>query len=175
MWGVGMKVLSKITLCLCFLTSGQTLSAYYYHSGYYNREASWAETQGENSRDYDENCGSHCGYQSTWYQGSLNPFSLIMSALAQNSTNSNSTFGTPSQTYGSKPLSGTDAEVSERVRNALSTNPKLSSEKISVSVENGRVTLTGDVTNTSDKNKVASAVRRIKGVTSVNNQITIKK
>lgn len=70
-------------------------------------------------------------------------------------------------------LSGTDSATAAKIHNALAALP--AGKNVNISVTNGRVTVTGLVTNTTEKYQIASAIRKVSGVTSVNNQIQISK
>ena len=129
-----MRTISKVACCIALVLSVNTLPAYYYHSGYYNREdcCEYGDVNCDESYDNCDNCNT-CGYQSYWYQGSLNPFILLI-AYSQYS-NYNSPYGPPSQYYNAQPLSGTDSYVADKVRTAISKNKSVSSKNISVYVK----------------------------------------
>jgi len=66
-----------------------------------------------------------------------------------------------------------DATVQAAVDKKLSDDPNLASLGITATVMNGKVTLMGAVHNQAEKNSVERAVRNVKGVKSVDNQISI--
>lgn len=66
-----------------------------------------------------------------------------------------------------------DASIQTAVDKKLSDDPHLSSLGITATVLNGKVTLMGTVHNQADKNQVERAVRNVKGVKSVDNQISV--
>ena len=68
----------------------------------------------------------------------------------------------------------TDTEVAQAVVSALKWNPVVPHEKISVSVSNGWVTLTGHVTWDYQRAATANAVRYIMGVRGVTNTIVVQ-
>ena len=71
-------------------------------------------------------------------------------------------------------MSGTDDySVQSAVDKRLSEDPKLSSLGITATVFNGKVTLMGVVHSEAEKNMVERAVRNLKGVKTVDNQISV--
>lgn len=66
-----------------------------------------------------------------------------------------------------------DSTVQAAVDKKLSDDPVLSSLGIIVSVVNGKAMLTGTVHNNAEKNQVERAVRSVKGVKSIDNQIIV--
>lgn len=71
-------------------------------------------------------------------------------------------------------MSGTDDySVQSAVDKKLSEDPKLSSLGITATVLNGKVTLLGVVHSEAEKNMVERAVRNLKGVKTVDNQISV--
>lgn len=71
-------------------------------------------------------------------------------------------------------ISGTDDySVQSAVDKKLSEDPKLSSLGITATVLNGKVTLLGVVHSEAEKNMVERAVRNLKGVKTVDNQISV--
>lgn len=166
-----MKILSKIALCLALFMSG-SVSAYYYHSGYYNL-SSWGtyySPADEGQSDISEGDES----QDLWYQGSLNPFSLISTIVAYTYTYTNSRNSNYSN-YSYPTLAGSDAEIEQKVREKLSTNTRLATggKNINISVSYGKVTLTGSVSSPAEKSLAASTARKVTGVTTVNNQLSV--
>ena len=64
--------------------------------------------------------------------------------------------------------------IENRVRHEILSVPYLNVfDNLYYSVDNGVVTLTGQVTRPIDKDYVENAVRRVEGVTSINNQIEV--
>ena len=78
---------------------------------------------------------------------------------------------TPVQTAGEKM---DDASVTAQVKTALSTHRSTSAMKTKVETRNGEVTLTGIAKNAAEKSLVTKLVTDIQGVTSVNNEMTVK-
>ena len=66
-----------------------------------------------------------------------------------------------------------DSTVQAAVDKKLSNDPALSALGITVTVMNGKATLLGVVHNAAEKNQVERAVRSVKGVKSIDNQITV--
>lgn len=69
-------------------------------------------------------------------------------------------------------LSG-DAAIQAALDKKLADDPTLSALGITTLVLDGRVTLTGTVKSQAEKNQVERAVRNVKGVKAVDNQITV--
>ena len=67
-----------------------------------------------------------------------------------------------------------DADIARAAIDALKWNVQIPSEKIQVSVENGRVELSGEVPWEFQKRASYDAVRNLTGVTWVDNAITVK-
>jgi ABC-type lipoprotein release transport system permease subunit len=74
---------------------------------------------------------------------------------------------------GSTSTGPDDSTVQAAVDKKLSDDPALSALGITVTVMNGKATLLGAVHNTAEKNQVERAVRSVKGVKSIDNQITV--
>lgn len=156
-----MKILST---CIALLLSASSLSAYYYQSGYYNRNGNdKSETYTWVNEESCENCGRG-GYQDFWYQGSLNPLSLIMAYGSYSS-----------YTYPTLPNSDNAVAEKVRVRLAQSTTLPGAGKNIDVSVTNGKVTLSGTVSNKAEKSMAASTARQVPGVTTVINNLVIQR
>jgi BON domain len=68
---------------------------------------------------------------------------------------------------------GDDSAVQTAVDKKLNNDPQLSSLGITATVINGKVTLLGIVHSQAEKSQVEHAVRSVKGVKSVDNQITV--
>jgi Predicted periplasmic or secreted lipoprotein len=165
-----MKILSKIALCLALFMSG-SVSAYYYHSGYYNL-SNWGTyySPGDKGQsDISEGDG-----EDFWIQGSLNPFSLITTVVAFTYTQTNPRYSNYSN-YSYPALKGSDSEIEGNVREKLSTNTRLATggKNINISVSYGKVTLTGTVSSPAEKSLAASTARKVTGVTTVNNQLNV--
>lgn len=71
-------------------------------------------------------------------------------------------------------LQRSDEEIGEAAANALGWNVSVPYERIKLQVERGTVTLTGDVDWWYQKDEAEHAVRRLKGVVRVSNQIGVK-
>ncbi len=67
-----------------------------------------------------------------------------------------------------------DEEIGEAAVNALEWNVSIPYERVKLQVEHGAVTLTGDVDWWYQKDQAEHAVRRLKGVVQVSNQIVVK-
>jgi hypothetical protein len=66
-----------------------------------------------------------------------------------------------------------DAEVKSDIEQVFASDPALANVDVNVIVEHGRVTLSGAVNSAEIKQKAERAVRSVKGVTGVNNQLVI--
>jgi hypothetical protein len=66
-----------------------------------------------------------------------------------------------------------DLTIQSAVDKKLSDDPKLSALGVTATVMNGKVTLMGSVQSAADKSLVERAVRNVKGVKSVDNQISV--
>jgi hyperosmotically inducible periplasmic protein len=67
-----------------------------------------------------------------------------------------------------------DATVTTKVNAALAADKDLSAVKIDVDTKDGVVTLTGPAPTADAKDKATTIAKNVKGVTSVNNQLTVK-
>jgi ABC-type lipoprotein release transport system permease subunit len=74
---------------------------------------------------------------------------------------------------GSTSTGPDDSTVQAAVDKKLSDDPALSALGITVTVMNGKATLFGAVHTAAEKNQVERAVRNVKGVKSIDNQITV--
>ena len=79
----------------------------------------------------------------------------------------------PAAPGGSTSTGPDDSTVQAAVDKKLSNDPVLSALGITVTVMNGKATLLGVVHNAAEKNQVERAVRSVKGVKSIDNQITV--
>ena len=70
--------------------------------------------------------------------------------------------------------SKTDTEIAQAVLNALKWHTAVQEEKIKIKVENGNVTIEGEVEWEYQRNNVRTAIENITGVRSVYNLITVK-
>jgi osmotically-inducible protein OsmY len=68
----------------------------------------------------------------------------------------------------------TDSEIAEAVINAMKWHSIIPEDKIKIKVEDGWVTVTGDVEWTYEKNAVKYAIENLSGVKGINNMIAIK-
>ena len=68
----------------------------------------------------------------------------------------------------------TDTEIAEAVLNALKWHTAVQEEKIKIKVENGNVTLEGEVEWEYQRNNAKTAIENLTGVRSVFNLITVK-
>ena len=67
-----------------------------------------------------------------------------------------------------------DAAITGSVKTALIAEPNLSALKIDVDTKNGVVTLNGTVDNADQKSRAVSIARGVSGVSSVNDNLTMK-
>jgi hypothetical protein len=67
-----------------------------------------------------------------------------------------------------------DSRMAEQLQDALRSDPSNKFSNISVSVNEGYVTLKGSVANQNDKAALEQRVRGMPGVQNVNNQVTVK-
>jgi osmotically-inducible protein OsmY len=68
----------------------------------------------------------------------------------------------------------TDSEIAQNVVNTLKWHTSVPDDKIKIKVTGGRVTLEGEVDWNFQKESAITATRHLKGVTGINNFITIK-
>jgi osmotically-inducible protein OsmY len=68
----------------------------------------------------------------------------------------------------------TDTDIAHRVRHALEWELMTPADKITSTVRDGWVTLAGTVDSLTHSNDAARAVRRIKGVRGITNEVTVK-
>jgi len=66
-----------------------------------------------------------------------------------------------------------DTAIQTEIEKTIASDPALSKLDVSTIVENGKVTLVGSVRSVDLKQRVEKAVRSVKGVTSVNNQLAV--
>jgi osmotically-inducible protein OsmY len=69
----------------------------------------------------------------------------------------------------------TDQTLSQQIRSTLQKDPAIASlgSNVKISLENGKATLMGTVTDEDSKNKIESAIQQVSGVTSVDNQLQV--
>lgn len=67
-----------------------------------------------------------------------------------------------------------DAVITTSVKTELAKDPNLSAMSINVDTDNGRVALKGTAPTTSAKEQATTLAQNVKGVVSVDNQLTIK-
>ena len=67
-----------------------------------------------------------------------------------------------------------DASITAKVNAGLAKDKDLSAVKIDVDTQNGVVTLSGPAPTATAKERASQIARAVKGVSSVNNQLTIK-
>lgn len=67
-----------------------------------------------------------------------------------------------------------DADIARTVQNILEWNVFVPKDRVKVMVENGWVTLSGEVTADYQRRTAASSIRYLSGVTGVSNQIVLK-
>jgi hypothetical protein len=88
--------------------------------------------------------------------------------------------GTPGAAASESPAGGEanapppdDATIQAQIEKALSSDATLSQSDVSTLVEGGHVTIVGSVRSTEIKQRVERAVRSVKGVTAIDNQLVI--
>ena len=83
----------------------------------------------------------------------------------------------PSPSPSSTPAGSTapvdDATIQARIEAALAADPALSKLDVSTLVENGKVTIVGSVRSVDLKQRVEKAIRSVKGVATVSNQLVV--
>jgi hyperosmotically inducible periplasmic protein len=67
-----------------------------------------------------------------------------------------------------------DASITTKVNAALAADKDLSATKIDVDTKNGVVTLTGPAPSASAKDRATDIAKNVKGVSSVNNKLSVK-
>ena len=67
-----------------------------------------------------------------------------------------------------------DAAITSKVNAGLAADKDLSATKIDVDTKNGVVTLTGPAPSAGARERATEIARNVKGVSSVNNQLTVK-
>lgn len=66
-----------------------------------------------------------------------------------------------------------DAGIEAQIERTMSANPALSKLDVSTLVEGGKVTIVGSVQSADLKQRVEKALRSVKGVTAVDNQLVV--
>ena len=66
-----------------------------------------------------------------------------------------------------------DTAITTKVKTAFAADPDVSALRVSVKTVNGRVNLTGQVKNQTEKQKAEQVARGVSGVMSVNNELTV--
>jgi len=66
-----------------------------------------------------------------------------------------------------------DTAITTKVKSAFAADPDVSAMRVSVKTVNGRVNLTGEVKNMTEKRKAEQVARGVTGVQSVNNDLTV--
>lgn len=82
--------------------------------------------------------------------------------------------GLPIAGAAAQPEEITDDLLYDRVNRALITDRELGARQLKVTVENGKVVVTGLVESEKQQKKVDKVVRKVKGVVSVDNRTEIK-
>ncbi len=72
-----------------------------------------------------------------------------------------------------KPVVRTDSEIKDDVENALLLDPATALYKVDVNVDNGVVTLTGEVHSWAEKQLSAQVAKGVRGITDIKNNIKI--
>jgi hypothetical protein len=67
-----------------------------------------------------------------------------------------------------------DTAIADSVKAGLFSDPQLKTESIGINVNNGEVTLTGEVSSEAARQQVQSLVRGVAGVKNVNDQLQVK-
>ena len=81
---------------------------------------------------------------------------------------------TPEATGQTTQTQPDDATIQSQIERVLADDAALAPLDISTIVESGRVTIVGSVTSIEVKQKVARAIRSVKGVTGLDNQLVIE-
>lgn len=82
--------------------------------------------------------------------------------------------GQPAPASGGTTTTGSDdSTIQAAIDKKFTDDPKLSSLGVTTTVVDGKVTLMGSVQNAADKNLAEKVVRSVKGVKSVDNQISV--
>ena len=89
------------------------------------------------------------------------------------STPSPSARKSPEPTVETTVTTPDDASIQSQIEKILASDPILSQLDVSTLVESGKVTLVGSVPSPDMKQRVERAVRSVKGVTSVDNQLVV--
>ena len=89
------------------------------------------------------------------------------------STPSPSTRKSPEPTVETTVTIPDDASIQSQIEKILTSDPVLSQLDVSTLVENGKVTVVGSVHSPDMKQRVERAVRSVKGVISVDNQLVV--
>lgn len=82
--------------------------------------------------------------------------------------------GLPIAGAAAQPEEITDDLLYDRVNRALITDRELGARQLKVTVENGKVVVTGLVESEKQQKKVDKVVKKVKGVVSVDNRTEIK-
>jgi len=160
-----MKFTGTITIVSLLLAAGcshhERLASNEYSPGY----------SGGSYSSSDTSSGSTSGDRS------LNQYSQSSRSSYQPSASSSGSYNSGSANYSSTTLQGgeTDAALTTQIRQQISSDPSFMTiaPNLQVTVENGTVTLGGNVPNDQDKRRIESLVRRTSGVTTINNQLQI--
>ena len=78
---------------------------------------------------------------------------------------------TPGGATSNEPVD--DATIEGQIEIALAADPNLSKLDVSTLVENGKVTIVGSVKSAEMKQRVEKAIRSVKGVAAIDNQLVI--
>lgn len=128
-----------------------------HHEGGYYRDSGQGQHRGDEDRGYRRNDGKNTvpGSQN---QSSYRP-------MNKNYISDNTHF---------KPMQPADAELAKQIQNKLDSGwSSKSYPGVSTLVSNGNVVLQGQVGTWDDKSKVEEEVRSMKGVVSLNSQVTV--
>ena len=66
-----------------------------------------------------------------------------------------------------------DTTITTKVKSAFAADPDVSAMRVSVKTVDGRVNLTGQVKNQTEKRKAEQVARDVSGVRSVNNELVV--
>lgn len=128
------------------------------------------------SRPYDP-MNSTVAPQQVVPQGpSVSPSARPSATTTQSPQLTNSSRAEPSPTPGAEPANATvpdDATIQSQIDRVLASDPTLSKLDVSTLVEGGKVTIVGSVKSTDLKQRVEKAIRPIKGVANVDNQLVV--
>ncbi|MGC2657767.1 MAG: BON domain-containing protein [Bryobacteraceae bacterium] len=84
-----------------------------------------------------------------------------------------STIGSTALVASDKHVAPTDDRIYDQVRMRLTDDPDVKGGALDVTVKNGVVKISGRVTTEKGKSKATKLAKKVKGVTSVDNELTV--